>query len=438
MKVLYFDCFAGISGDMALGALLDMGVDVSFLCEELAKLQIDDEFELRVSKTMRHGIMGTDLHVCHAASEEEKDHAHAHDHSHAHHPHTQAGQDSAASHVHEHTHIHDCKEQAKGTNKDHFHTPNRRNYTDICRLIGQSTLKETIKERALSIIKRIGEAEAHVHGVGLEDVHFHEVGAVDTIIDVVGTCIAMDCINPDRVYASPLHVGYGTVTCEHGIMPIPAPATAQILKGIPVYSAQVEGELVTPTGAAIIAELADEFRRMDDLMTERIGYGFGKKDYGILNGLRVMFGEQQNEEDSVCVLSANIDDMSGEMLGYAMERLLEAGALDVYYTPIQMKKNRPAYMLSVIGKAEDEDRLSGIILKETTTLGLRKCRMRRSVAQRRETVVRTRYGDIRVKVSARRAVPEYDDCARAAKEHKMPYDRIYEAAIKEFCSKMES
>ncbi|MCE5197376.1 MAG: nickel pincer cofactor biosynthesis protein LarC [Armatimonadota bacterium] len=391
MKIAYFDCFAGISGDMTLGALVDAGANFDSLKNELVKLGIS-EYEIRAEKVVRRGISATDVSVD----------------------------------VHHHHH------------GEHGH--HGRSFTAIRDTIQASTLTDGVKARAIAIFKRLGEAEAKIHGKDIEEIHFHEVGAVDAIVDIVGACICLDLLGIEKIYASPLPTFHGTVQTAHGTLPLPAPATAELLKNAPWRELGIEGEIITPTGAAILAELSDGFGPMPGMVTHSIGYGSGKKDFGIANVLRVMVGESKSapvQYHEVTVLESNIDDLSPQIYEVVMERLFAAGALDVYLTPIQMKKNRPATLLSVICAPQDVETLGKIIFEETSTIGIRIDTRNRMCLPREITTVQTQFGPIRLKVARQdgqvvNVQPEYDDCKAAAAEHEVPVKRVRDAAVVEF------
>lgn len=380
MKVLYFDCFSGISGDMTLGALLDLGVDTDKFLNELHKLDV--EFRIDIKKSLKKSIYGTDVDVLY---------------------------DSEKAQV--------------------------RHIKDITAIIEKSTLNDNVKNNSLKMFRKLAAAESKIHHISEEDVHFHEIGAVDTIVDIVGSAVCMDILKPDLVMSSAVNVGSGTVKCAHGILPVPAPATCEILKGIPIYSSGIIGELTTPTGAAIITNYTDEYGAMPHLCIDGVGYGFGKKDYGNVNCLRVCYGSVENElsKDKVCVLETNVDDMSAEVSGYLMDKLLKSGALDVYFTPIYMKKDRPAVKVSVICNTSDSEKMQDIIFKETTTFGVRKINVERSILPRKFEIVDTCYGKVSVKLSAdtkyQRIKPEYEDCIKIAKATGVSLNEIYHEVV---------
>ena len=378
----YFDCFSGISGDMTLGALVDAGLSVDLLKAELAKLPVGG-YTLAAERAKSKGLQGTLVRV-----------------------------DLDPSIPQPHRHL-----------------------ADVLGIIQGSALPDYVKTTSSAVFRKLAEAEARVHGVGVEEVHFHEVGAVDAIVDVVGAVVGLAALGVEKVYASPLPTGSGTVQTAHGLLPVPAPATLELLRGAgaPLRPSPAQTELVTPTGAAILATLA-EFRQ-PALRLRAVGHGFGRKDLPWANCLRLWLGEPLAagvDRDEISVLEANLDDTTPELLGAAMGRLFEAGALDVYFTPIQMKKNRPGVKLSVLGPPELEDALAATMLRETTTLGVRIARARRLKARRWQQEVATPWGPVRVKVKAFEgqvtAAPEYDDCLRLASAAGVPVAEVYAVA----------
>jgi pyridinium-3,5-bisthiocarboxylic acid mononucleotide nickel chelatase len=385
MKIAYFDCFAGISGDMTLGALIGAGADPEKLREGLAGLGVGG-YRIEVGNKMTGPISATDVRVL------------LDDH-----------------HRHHHRRLHDILEMIHGAN-----------------------LSDRVKQTAESIFRRLAGAEGKIHGHSPEEVHFHEVGAVDAIVDIVGAAICLEMLGWPRVVASPMPTFHGYAKGSHGTFPLPAPATSEILRGVPWRKLDIEGELVTPTGAAIITEIAAGFGELPAMIVESIGYGAGKSDFGIPNALRVMIGEEAAlsvpSADSVTVIETNIDDMNPQFYEAAMERLFAAGALDVFLTPIQMKKNRPGTLLSVICDPDRAQTMADIVLAETTTFGLRISRWERICLERRWEEVITEFGTIRIKISERNgrivtASPEYEDCKRAAVEHGAPFRRVHETAL---------
>jgi len=387
MKIAYFDCFAGISGDMTLGALIGAGADPVRLRDGLAGLGVGG-YRIEVGTKIKGPIEATDVCVV----------------------------------------------------LDEHHSHHHRRLKEIRETIRSANLNERVKQTAERIFNRLAEAEAKVHGRSPEEVHFHEVGAVDAIVDIVGTAICLEMIGWPKVVAGPMPTFHGYATGSHGTFPLPAPATAEILRGVPWRKLDIEGELVTPTGAAIIAEIASGFGEMPAMTVETIGYGAGKSDFGIPNVLRVMVGEESVSVPatrSVTVIETNIDDLNPQFYETAMERLFAAGALDVFLTPIQMKKNRPGTLLSVICEPVEAESLAAIVLAETSTLGVRMSRWERVCLDRRWEEIVTEFGTIRIKIGERdgktiTASPEYEDCKRAAAEHDVAIRQVYESAMVQY------
>ena len=382
MTILYLDCQAGISGDMTVAALLDLGVPLEYLCAELDKLKLPpDSYKLSTSRTERQHLAALKFDVA----------------------------------------VHDL----------HTH----RHYSGIDELISESGLSDGVKEQSRLIFRRLAEAEAKVHGVEIEQVHFHEVGAIDSIVDIVATAICLEYLQVEKIYASALPMGSGFVNTSHGFLPVPAPATAELLKGLPLHGYCGSGERVTPTGAAIVAALAIGFGKQPAMLLERIGSGAGGRDFpDCPNILRAFLGRniEKTGGDEVVVVEANIDDSTPEVLGYAMERLFEEGALDVYFTPIQMKKNRPGVMLSFLCRPQQLDSLANLLLIETSAIGLRHYRADRIIMQRQIVEQQTKFGIVRFKQviddsgKVLRASPEYEDCRRIAKERRIPCREVME------------
>ena len=391
MRTLYIECKMGIAGDMLMGALYEL-LDEDKRTEFLDKINHAGipGVEVKAQESIKCGIKGTHMEVKVFGEEE------GHDHGHGHHHHD--------DHYHDHHGIHDIEEIIKGLN-----------------------LSQKVKEKALIVYRQIAEAEATVHGEKPEHIHFHEVGSLDAVTDVTGCCLLMEMLGAEKVIFSPINTGSGTVHCAHGILPVPAPATARLLKGIPAYSGQIESELCTPTGAALAGVLADEFGKMPVMSILQIGYGMGNKDFEQANCVRAMLGE--TKEDSITAvpkgsgqvieLAANIDDMTGEDLGFAVEMLLEGGALDVYTQPIYMKKSRPAVKLCVIAAPEEAERMAKLIFRYTTTLGIRQYSCHRYELERHFDKRHTSFGEITVKVSGGYGVVkekyEYDELAEIAR-----------------------
>ena len=403
MKILYYDCFAGISGDMNLGALIDLGVSEDVLKSELSKLGIDHEFELLISRKSKMGIEGTKVDVI-LSHDHDHGHSHGHDHDHGH------------SHDHDHDH------------GQHSHV-GVRNYPDIVKIILESTLSERVKNDSIEMFKLLAIAEGKVHGKPIEEVHFHEVGAVDSIVDIVGAAICIAELGIDKVISSPIETGNGFVKCAHGLMPIPAPATAEVLKGISIQS-NVDGfEMTTPTGATIIRHYVSEVTKHKNFNIQKIGYGLGTRDMEIPNVVRVFLATQDDLRDEQWIIEANIDDMSSEMLVFAEEKIFAAGALDVFLTPIIMKKGRPAIKLSVLSKASDLERLENLIFTETTTIGIRRYAVSKRMLKRKFEEMDTPYGPMTVKISYLddkivSVKPEYDQCRAMALANNMSLKRL--------------
>ena len=382
MRTAYFDCFSGISGDMILGALIDLGLSPKYLEKELKKLDIP-AFKLIVKNVRKNGISGVGVEVI-------------------------------------------TKDKKERTLKD------------ILKIIDKSKLDKDIKETAKKIFTRLNDAEAQVHRENKEHMHFHELGMLDTIVDVLGALIGIKKLGIEKIYGSALHIGSGFVKCSHGTLPVPSPATAELIKGIPAYGKDVEGELVTPTGAVLITSLAEKFGNMPRIKIEKTGYGAGERNLSIPNLLRVIIGNMDDdyEQDRVALIQANIDDMNPQIYDYLFEKLFKKGAFDVWLAPIQMKKNRPAVCLSVLAKKNDVDSLCDVIFNETTTIGVRISEVSRKKLSRQEKAVNTKYGKISVKISKagksiKTITPSYDDCRKLAKKLNIPLKEIFEEAKKQ-------
>ena len=384
MRIAYLDAFSGISGDMTVGALVDAGAPAGALIDALKSLDTGAQFE--VEKTRRGGVTASKFHVIF----EPKGHPHRH-------------------------------------------------LKPIFAMIDKAHISDRAKQNASNVFKRLGDAEAGVHGIGIEKVHFHEVGAIDSIADIVGACVAFDLLNISEIHTSAINVGSGTVNTEHGLLPVPAPATAVLLIGTPIYSKGPAMELTTPTGAALASTLSSSFGPMPAMQILQIGYGAGDRDFkDHANVLRVLIGETTTiaEAMRVSVIEANIDDSSPQLLGYALERLLNSGALDASFSPLQMKKNRPGSLLKVIAKPEDQERLASIIFAETSTLGLRVYSAERRVETRQIISVETTFGPIRIKVSGHGSfAPEYDDCREIALRTGTPLPQVLAAAQQAYLKK---
>jgi len=401
MKLAYFDCFSGISGDMTLGALVDAGFAVEHLRAELRGLQVPG-WELTAEKVWKNGMAATSVRVV-------------------------------------------TEDQSK-----------HRSLSTILKILEKSQLASVVRERAAAIFQKLGEAEARVHDVPLEKIHFHEVGAVDAIVDIVGACIGFQALGIEKFACSPLNVGGGTAKMAHGVLPVPAPATANLLHGRPTYSNGVQRELVTPTGAAIVATLCDAFGPQPGMIVSAIGYGAGMADLeGQPNVLRIMVGEEVGDrrgkeegaqagvpvlpgfDEEIAVIEANLDDMNPQIYGYFLEKALGAGALDVYTTPVQMKKNRPGTLLTVLCKPGDTNALMELIFAETTTFGVRTYRAQRRVLPREWVNVQTEFGEVRVKVSrvngrVLHVAPEFEDCRKLAAEKDVPLQSVIASAMRSY------
>ena len=395
MKVLYYDCFAGISGDMNLGAMIDIGVDKDYLVKELGKLSVSG-FRISISKELKNGISGTKVSV----NLKEINNTNAH----------------------------------TGRSHDHNQHREHRNLEDIVKIISSSKLSEYVKKLSIQIFTRIADAEAKIHHKPVNEIHFHEIGAIDSIVDIVGAAICIDYLRPDIIMATSIELGGGFVECAHGTFPVPAPATAEILKGLPVKSGAVMHETTTPTGAAILTSIVNEFTDKISFTIEKTGYGLGHKDFDIPNVLRVYLGKTDNAKDTKSnislIVECNIDDMNPELYDYVFDSLFRVGANDVFITPIIMKKSRPAVTLSVLCNAETEHEIEKILFEETSTLGVRKYKVEKTMLERKMTSIDTPYGKVKIKSAFynRRLIkskPEYEDCLRIAKEKQMPISEVY-------------
>lgn len=406
MKALYFDCSSGISGNMTLGALLEIVGDDNYLIDELKKLNVDG-YKIEISKKVRNGITGKYVDVI-----LDDDHEHHHEHCHEH-------EHDSHHHEDEHNHTHD----------EHHHE--HRNLDDVNKIIDESSLNNDVKDLAKRIFIRVAKAESKVHNKPLDQVHFHEVGAIDSIVDIVGTAILINKINPDKIISSIVNDGYGFIECAHGTMSVPVPATSEIFAASNVKFRQIDidTELVTPTGAAIIAELATEFTTLPAMVTEKIGWGAGSKEIKIPNILKVYLGEMEEQNENFVVMETNIDDCGGELFGYTQELLFKNGALDVFFTPIYMKKNRPGYRMSVACKREDMFKLQNIIFRETTTIGIRYRFEYRTELEREMIEIDTKYGKIKAKKVNNNGeeyiYPEYESIKKLAVEKNIPLKEFY-------------
>lgn len=424
-RIAYLDCFSGISGDMFLGALIDAGVPPRVFEEAVAALNLGATLE--ISRVNRSGISATKVDV---VVNGKKD----------------SPREALASGPHDHGHSHDHHHDAH-----HHEHPHSRGLSEIVTLIRESAISGIAKNSAIAIFQKLGAAESKIHNVPIEQIHFHEVGAVDALVDIVCAAVGAEALGVDEFLCSPLNGGGGTIQCAHGTFPVPAPATVELLKGAPVYSSGMQAELVTPTGAAIVATLVKRFAEFPAMKIEKSGYGAGTRDFpGHANVLRLTVGEATNQnvagegarathesEDTVTVLEANLDDLNPQVFGYVMERLLDAGALDVFGVPVQMKKNRPGTVLTVLAKSNDADQLTKIIFDETTTLGVRRREEQRQVLGRQWQTVSTKFGEVRIKIGSLNGAvtsyaPEYEDCRRIALERKIPLKTIMMEAMEAY------
>lgn len=453
MKTLYIECNMGAAGDMLMSALYELLEDKQGFLDVMNGLGLPGvKVEAQHGKTC--GIAGTHMAVTVNGEEEtepgagageshpnehgpEEARGHVHDHEHGYfHEHVEA-EDHHHEHHHEHHHDHDETHDGhhhthgEGHGGHHHATPGH-----IADLIGSMDLPEEVKTNARAVYDEIARAEAKAHGCPVSDVHFHEVGALDAVADVTGVCYAMYLIGAERILVSPVHVGSGTVRCAHGVMPVPAPATANILEGVPVYGGSVKGELCTPTGAALLKHFADSFGPMPVMVTERTGIGIGTKIFDQANCIRVFLGETEEKGNGeITELVCNIDDMTPEALAYACSRLLEQGALDVYTVAGTMKKGRPGHVLTALCRPEDEGKLARHILEETTTNGLRVHRCGKYFLTPGAEQVQTRWGEVRVKTAEgfgiRHVKPEYEDVAGLARENRLPYRTVFEEVLQQ-------
>lgn len=422
MRTLYLDCFSGISGDMTVGALRDLGVPEEVFQQAVASLGLAGEFHIHFRRGHKQNIAGWkfDVHAAHGHSHEEHGHSHSHEHGEEHH------HEHGHSHEHSHSHAHEHGEHSHEHSHEHPHGDHDhgRSYRQIRALLEASTLAETPKARALAVFHRIAIAEGKIHGVDPEEITFHEVGAIDSIADIVAACAGIDALGIECVQASRLVEGSGWIDCAHGRFPLPAPATLEILAGIPLKQVDESTEYITPTGAALLAEYCSAYGPMPEMRIEKVGYGLGTRDTCPRpNVLRATLGETTSnssaETDEIVKIETNIDDLTPELAGATMERLFAAGALDVFYTAAQMKKNRPGFLLTVLVQPEKADEIATIILRETSAFGIRLDRMQRMKLRREFRDVETPYGTVRIKVGFLgdeivQAAPEYESCREVA------------------------
>lgn len=440
MAIFHLDLASGLAGDMFLGACLDQGMPLEVVADAVARLGLPG-VSVEARKAERGGFAGTRFRVLQdgrpieGPDPEEVEGAPSHGHGHHHeHPHSHPHGDHAPTHPHEHHHPHP---HSGGHGHSHSHGPSR-NLVEITELILRSALADSVKARSLRLFQRLGEAEARAHGMPLERVHFHEVGAVDSIVDLVGAAAAVDFLAPARITATPVNVGSGRVRMAHGEISIPAPATADLLRGAPIYGGP-GGELTTPTGAALVAELVGEFVELPPMRLEAVGYGLGKKHLAHQpNAVRLLRGGagpgRGPGRPEVMVVETEVDDLPGEGFGFLMERLLAEGALDVYFTPVQMKKNRPGTLVTLLCRREKLEALAGLLLAESGSLGCRFHAAERWEAERETGEVETPFGRVRVKRAALggrplAAAPEFEDCRSLALAAGRPWREVYHAAL---------
>jgi uncharacterized protein (TIGR00299 family) protein len=442
MRIAYLECFSGISGDMFLGALVDAGVSPRVLEETVAALDVGARLE--ISRVMRSGISATKVDVwVDGEKDMPREEYWAKENV------ARALSPAKAHHEHGHEHHHEQMQSAHGESSrtgvsaPHSHG---RGLKEIRSIITKSRISEHAKKTSIAIFEALGAAEAKIHNTSIESVHFHEVGAVDAMVDIVCAAVGAEALGVNDIVCSPLNVGGGSVKCAHGTFPVPAPATVELLKNAPVYSSGVQAELVTPTGAAIVATLARKFAEFPPMKIERTGYGAGSREFqDHPNVFRLLVGEttstvsDKTHSDTVTVLEANLDDLSPQVFGYVMDRLLEEGALDAFAVPVQMKKNRPGMLLTVLCKPEDATRLTELIFVETTTLGVRRRDESRQTLARRWERVQTPWGEVRIKIASLNGTvtnyaPEYEDCRRLAAEHHVPLKTVLQEALRLYAS----
>lgn len=436
MKTLYLECNMGAAGDMLTAALLELHPDPQGFVERMNRLGLPG-VAFAAQPAVKCGITGTQVSVTVGGEEEESHdvplhthvhetaqdeahpgHAHDHDHEHTH------DHEHAHEHTHEHEHSHEhTHEHGHG---HHHHA----GMGDIRHILSHLDIPQPVRQDAEAVYQLIAQAESHAHGRPVEEIHFHEVGTLDAVTDVVAVCWLLHDLAPEQIVASPVHVGCGQVRCAHGILPVPAPATAYILQGVPTYGGSVQGELCTPTGAALLKHFVQRFGSSPVMRVEKTGYGMGKKDFEAANCVRAMLGQTQEESTTIAQLACNLDDMTPEALGFAQERLWEAGALDVTTAPIGMKKNRPGVQLTCLCRLEDREKLVSVLFAHTTTLGVRESLCARYTLARSQRTVETEHGPVRVKEArgwgVTREKPEYEDVANIAREQGLTLDQVKE------------
>lgn len=430
MKTLYLECNMGAAGDMLTAALLELHPDPQGFVERMNRLGLPGVV-FAAQPAVKCGITGTQVSVTVGGEEEE-----SHDvplHSHVH----ETAQDEAhPGHAHDHVHVHDHDhehthdhEHSHGHEHGHGHH-HHAGMGDIRHILSHLDIPQPVRQDAEAVYQLIAQAESHAHGRPVEEIHFHEVGTLDAVTDVVAVCWLLHDLAPEQIVASPVHVGCGQVRCAHGILPVPAPATAYILQGVPTYGGSVQGELCTPTGAALLKHFVQRFGPSPVMRVEKTGYGMGKKDFEAANCVRAMLGQTQEESTTIAQLACNLDDMTPEALGFAQERLWEAGALDVTTAPIGMKKNRPGVQLTCLCRLEDREKLVSVLFAHTTTLGVRESLCARYTLARSQRTVETEHGPVRVKEArgwgVTREKPEYEDVANIAREQGLTLDQVKE------------
>jgi uncharacterized protein (TIGR00299 family) protein len=451
MRIAYLECFSGMSGDMFLGALIAAGISSRLLEETVTALGVGARLE--ISRVVRSGISATKVDVwvdgekdlpreeywkkqdvARAPTPAKPDNEHDHHHDH--------------EHPHNHKHAHDNETTGAGAPQEDAHSHGR-GLNEIREIISKAAISDTAKKTAIAIFEALGTAEAQIHATSIEKVHFHEVGAVDAMVDIVCAAVGAEALGVDEIVCSPLNVGGGSVKCAHGTFPVPTPATVALLTNAPVYSSGVQAELVTPTGAAIVKTLVKRFAAFPEMKIEKSGYGAGSREFpGHPNVVRLTIGEvastlaAKTAAETVTVLEANLDDLNPQVFGYVMDRLLEEGALDVFGMPVQMKKNRPGTLLTVLCRPEDASKLTQLIFTETTTLGVRRRDEVRQTLARRWENVRTQWGEVRIKIASMNGTvtnyaPEYEDCRRIATEHHVPLKTVMQEASREYLGKGE-
>ena len=436
MKTLYFECGMGAAGDMLMAALLELHENQQDFIKRLNAVGIPG-VEVTAKPSVKCGITGTHITVKVNGKEEHShdDHGHSHNHSHDHNHGHRHNHDHDHAHNHDHSHSHDGHTHSHDSQLHNHGAHSHNSNHHIEHLISRLNVSESVKENAIGVYKLIAEAESHAHGVPVNQVHFHEVGEMDAVADIIGVCMLIEELAPEMIIASPINVGSGYVRCSHGILPVPAPATAFILKNTPMYSDQTQGELCTPTGAALLKYFVKEFKKMPMISVDKIGYGMGTKDFEKANCVRTFIGEMQEigySSDEVIELVCNLDDMTPEALSYAHQRLAsEEGALDVCIAPITMKKGRAGYSLTCMCRAQDSEKMRQLIFKHTTTLGMREYTSRRYILNREFGVIQTKLGPVRTKTShgygVERYKPEHDDIAEIAKKYDISINEVLQA-----------